>query len=76
MTKTLHISFGLGTLEAMADADLEASFTNDGKAIPAAEVREYIQSLREKGFVYLPCSCNEQNADGSCKGWSKEPTDA
>lgn len=70
MTKEKHIVFGLGLIEKMTDADLEASFTSDGKPLTAGEVRQYVKGLRDAGYSFFPCSCKELNTDGSCKGWT------
>lgn len=68
MTRQRHISFAISLLERMSDADLKECFPSNS----VNEVRDYLKELRAEGLSFFPCHCEDQAADGSCKGWVKE----
>jgi hypothetical protein len=72
--RTAHISFAIGYLERMNDTQLTGLFTatenGTDRAMEAPEIREYLQTLRDKGYSVVPCGCPEPRPDGGCPGWN------
>lgn len=73
--KVFHLSADVDYLMGLPNTKLQKLFsTPDGERVPAIEVREFLQDLKEHNILCVPIGANECNNwcnQSGCKGHLK-----